>query len=152
MSFPAWINENSVEWTVEGAVWIVADTNALFLKAHYFGFSPAVIIFSDWMGGSEERGKIAGKEWCVYKRERPWEKQGGPSSRIMGNKTIILCCFCFICIIGNLKHWDFHTQLPAFLSFYTTLLAGFFYCLPLIIDCVHGTMLVSVSVCIWASS
>ena len=52
-------------------MWIVADANALFLKAHYFGFSPpAVIIFSDWMGGSEERGKIAGKEWCVYKRER----------------------------------------------------------------------------------
>lgn len=101
-------------------MWIVEDVNALFLKVHYLGFSPpTVIIFSYWMGGSEERGKIAGKEWCVYERERerPWEKQGNPSSRIMGNKTVILCWFCFIRIIGNLKHWDFHSVfcLPIFL-------------------------------------
>ena len=130
--------------------------NALFLKVHYLGLSPpAVITFSYWMGGSEERGKIAGKEWCVYERERerPWEKQENPSSRIMEKKTIILCWFCFFSIIASLKHLDFRTQFSAFLSFYTTLLlAGLFYCLALIIDCVHGTMLVSINACIWASS
>ena len=56
----------------------MADANSVFLKVHYLGFSPpAVIIFSYWMGGSEERGKLAGKEWCVYERERDPEKNKG---------------------------------------------------------------------------
>lgn len=56
----------------------MADANALFLKVHYLGFSPsAAIIFSFWIGGSEERGKIAGKEWCAYERERAPEKNKG---------------------------------------------------------------------------
>lgn len=58
------------------------DVNALFLKVHCLGLSPpAVIVFSYWMGGSEERGKTAGKEWCVYEREREREtlrKTGKP--------------------------------------------------------------------------
>lgn len=75
--FPAWINENSTEWTAEGALGSVEEANDLFFGCYHHGFSPpAVRSFSYWVTGVKRKGSWQ-RMVCVsvYVREREGESE-----------------------------------------------------------------------------